>query len=118
MSDKRSILSKQYRVTMSDGSVWAVPVEVIAVNRANAYAGREFGGDVQRSLAEDTIPLFEESEYEIHDWASGNMDWDDVKNLAVLVHQKREPVDWQDGWVNGEYEVVDDHWPPKETGDE
>jgi hypothetical protein len=42
---------------MPDGSEWAYSVMDIARNRAEHYAD-EYGGDVERSLAEDTLPLF------------------------------------------------------------
>ncbi len=45
-------------VTMPDGSKFGVPVAMIARNRAEHYA-HEFGGDVERSLAEDTVPMFD-----------------------------------------------------------
>lgn len=49
-------------VQMRDGSIWAVPVSVIARDRAKHYAS-EFDGDIERSLAEDTLPLFKDSDY-------------------------------------------------------
>lgn len=86
-------------ITMPDGSEWGVPVEVIARHRAANYAD-EFGGDVERSLSEDTIPLFAESPYAVCDWASSNMDWCDVKEHACKL-KDAPPVDFQEGWVNG-----------------
>lgn len=95
-------MSKKYCVEMPDGSIWAVPVEVIARSRA-AYYAEEFGGDIERSLAEDTNPLFEEDSYEIEDWARGNMDWADVKDHAERVQEpSATDTDYQEGWVNGE----------------
>lgn len=91
-------------VTMPDGSVWAVPVEVIARNRATHYA-HEFGGDVGRSLAEDTMPLFKADDYEIEDWAANNMNWDDVQPHALRVKDAPAP-DFQEGWCNGNKKVV------------
>lgn len=49
-------MHKYMTIEMQDGSIWGVPVEMIAKNRAAHYA-HEFDGDVERSLAEDTIPL-------------------------------------------------------------
>ncbi|WP_312817212.1 hypothetical protein [Atlantibacter subterraneus] len=89
---------------MPDNSVWAVPVQIIATNRADYYA-KEFGGDIQRSLAEDTLPLFRASEYEIEDWAANNMNWSDVQHAARCVTPGE--VDYDDGWVNGEKSVVE-----------
>ncbi len=92
-------------VEMPDGTRWGVPVMAIARNRAKEYAS-EFDGDIERSLAEDTIPLFESDEFEIIDWAQNNMNWDDVKAEAGrMAHSTVEP-DYQEGWVNGPKELV------------
>ena len=94
------------RVTMPDGSLWDVPVDVIARNRAERYKD-EFGDDVERSLVEDTLPLFASDNRQIRSWAAGNMDWSDVRDVARQVpHYDRPPVDFQEGWVNGEKELV------------
>jgi len=74
--DKRKLLIQQH-----DGSVLAVPVMVIATNRAAHYKA-EFGDNLLKSLAEDTLPLFAASEEEIIDWATNNMDWKDVAEYA------------------------------------
>lgn len=89
---------------MPDGSKYDVPISVIAKNRAENYAD-EFDGDVAMSLMEDTIPLFESDDYEIKDWAAGNMNWSDVADYAEKVGTQDDP-DFQEGWVNGEKEVV------------
>jgi hypothetical protein len=91
-------MKKYYLVTMSDSSVWIVPVEIIARNRAEVYKD-EFGGDVERSLKEDTMPLFEADIFEIEDWACNNMNWSDVKDHAVM-RTDAEPPSYADDWVN------------------
>jgi hypothetical protein len=91
-----------YVVEMPDGSRWGVPVAVIAAHRAAEYAS-EFGGDVGRSLDEDTWPVFEADSYDVHDWASGNMNWADVADAAIRLPDQAAPVDYQEGWVNGAY---------------
>ncbi|MBU4609176.1 hypothetical protein IMZ29_00975 [Achromobacter sp. GG226] len=89
---------------MPDGSTWGIPVEVIARHRASHYA-HEFDGDVEKSLAEDTGPLFASDEYEVHDWAANNMNWSDVAADHAVRIDGAKPVDYQEGWTNGEYEV-------------
>lgn len=98
------MLKKLLVITMPDSSKWSVPVEIIARHRAAEYAS-EFGGDVEQSLAEDTIPLFEEDDYNVEDWAANNMNWSDVQAHAKLV--ERGECDFQEGWVNGEKEVIE-----------
>ena len=80
----------------SDGSVWGVPVEMIAMDRAKHYA-KEFDGDVDRSLAEDTMPLFDGSDYEIIDWAANEMDFSDFDGHQVKLRdapQLNLEADW------------------------
>jgi len=105
-----SIENNHLRVTMPDGSKWDVPVTVIARHRAEHYATDEdFGGDVEKSLKEDTIPLFECDDYDITDWAANNMNWEDVVENAVKFSDQDPMSDenFQEGWVNGEKEIVE-----------
>jgi hypothetical protein len=95
---------KMLTIEMPDGSKWGVPVEVIARSRATHYA-HEFGGNIQRSLDEDTLQLFESDDYEIEDWAANNMNWSDVQDHAKKL--KDAETDFQEGWVNGEKAVIE-----------
>lgn len=90
-------------VTQSDGSKWGVPVDLIARNRAAHYA-HEFDGDVEKSLAEDTGPLFEHDSYSVEDWAANNMNWSDFDGHQVKLADA-PPLDFQEAWINGEKEV-------------
>ncbi len=95
------------RLTFPDQSQWDVPVEVIARHRANAYKA-EFDDDVERSLLEDTGPLFEESSFEIIDWAANNMNWSDVAPYARLAVPAPVLTDAekQEAWMNGQKRVL------------
>lgn len=97
-------MAKELRVTMPDNSVWGVPVQIIANHRAGYYRD-EFGGLLSRSLAEDTIPLFQADPFEVKDWAANNMNWADVKPHARLITAGE--CDFDEGWCNGEKEVVE-----------
>lgn len=99
------ILERNLRVTMPDGSKWDVPIRLIANNRAKHYKD-EFGGSLLRSLSEDTLPLFEKDHYEIKDWAANEMNWSDVRRHATKVDMRPADVDYEDGWCNGEKEIV------------
>ena len=90
-------------VEMNDGSVWAVPVIVIAEHRAT-YFKKEFHNDLDRSLNEDTLPLFSYNLGEIEEWASREMTWEDVKDFAIQIESAKD-LDYSDGWVNGYKEV-------------
>lgn len=91
-------MHKLMTLEMPDGSKWGVPVEMIARNRAEHYA-KEFGGDVELSLSEGTMPLFESDSRVIEDWAVNNMDWSDFDGHQVKVSEAPSP-DFQDAWMN------------------
>ena len=97
---KRTPTKAKIRVTMPDGSKWDVPAQLVADSRDANYAEDN----------EDTIGFIrkgELEEYDLLDWAAGNMNWDDVKHAAVKFDEPPPPpTDFQDGWVNGEKEII------------
>jgi hypothetical protein len=102
-----SIENKFLKVTMPDGSKWKVPVRIIAQHRANYYLENYI--TLENSLKEDTLPLFEEDPFEIEDWASNNMDWEDVQKYAERLKDKGLSMEeLQEGWVNGEKEIIEE----------
>lgn len=86
---------------MPDGSTWHVPVHLIADDRAHYYAEKEDGEKTYHEEYQFTL----ENDDELIDWATNNMDWADVEKFASLV--SRPKVDYQEGWINGEHEVVE-----------
>lgn len=104
-----TLKNKILEVEMPDGRLWAVPVMIIAQNRAEFYfkLGRDGYSSIEESLAKDTIPLFESDDYEIKDWAASNMNWSDVKDHAFEIETlDPEPVDYEEGWVNGTKKIL------------
>lgn len=99
---------KYLRVMMPDSSKWDVPVDAIARNRAAHYA-KEFGGDEERSLREDTLPYFAKYPKEVADWAESNMNWSDVQAIAVRAVDPppMRPRHFEEGWINGKKELVE-----------
>lgn len=96
---KRTPTSAVYRVEMDDGSKWDVPVQVIADSRDENY----------REDEEDTVGFIRAgslSAAEIQDWAGNNMNWSDVAEYATRAVVPPKKVDWEDGWANGEKEIV------------
>ena len=72
------------------GFEYTVPAMVIAENRAEHYAG-EYGNDVDRSLLEDTLPLFDDDDFEVADWAQGNMNPEDYGGREKLTKTPETP---------------------------
>lgn len=99
------LFKKHLIVDMPDGLTYAIPAELIARNRAEYYAHKEYGGDVAESLRDDTIPLFEDDAYNIRDWAANNLNWSDVKTKAIVLKKKIDEDLFEEAWVNGEWSV-------------
>lgn len=84
----------EIHVEMPDGTVWSVPANVVAENAATHYS--KSGDDF-----DEEFRIILENDYELLDWASGNMDWSDVEKHAHRIYSVEPDVDYQDGWVNG-----------------
>ena len=101
---EHQLFKKYLLIEMPDSMTYGVPLEMIARSRAEHYKS-EFNNDVIARLVEDTIPLFESNDYEIHDWAANNMNWKDVKNHTIVLKRKTSDDEFQEQWVNGEYKI-------------
>lgn len=99
-------MKRIYTVTMSNGDVYGIPAEIIAENRADFY--QKYGGGDYRSNMETTMKWFDTHNHKFADWAKRNMDWADVKDKAILMGQADIVVDFQDGWVNGDYGFIEE----------
>lgn len=97
-------LKKKYVVTMPDGSQWAVPVRVIVENLAAYYYKERDFVTMEQALVASANYL--EDPLELKDWARNNMNWDDVKQEAYQVQAPSTEVDWDEGWANGEVEII------------
>jgi hypothetical protein len=102
--DLAEIWKGTYRLSMPNGEVWKVPIRIIAMDRARAYSS-EYEGSVERSLHEDTLPLFNAQGFEIEDWAKNNMDWSDVETHAIREVEADREKERVDGWSDGEVEI-------------
>lgn len=102
-SERRTEMKRIYAITTTEGDIWGVPAEVIADNYAKHY--ESLGEDYKENF-DAMIHWFDTNDYEFADWAKNNMDWDDVKDKAFLVRKGEFYEDFQESWVNGEYEYI------------
>ena len=104
-----SIADKFLKVTMPDGSKWKIPVRIIAEHRARCYVDNKEFNSLEESLKEDTLPLFEDDEIEIEEWAENCMNWSDVEKYAIqLKNNQMSCEDFQEGWINGSKEIIEE----------
>lgn len=93
---------KYYATKMENGNVYGVPAEIIAKNYADYYQ-EENGEDYQENY-DAMMEWFDTGDYAFADWAKDNMNWEDVKEHAVLLEFEIKEPDYQEGWINGDYE--------------
>lgn len=94
---------KYLELLCEDGSRYRIPAQIIAENRARYYAEKDGGTDTYA----DELAYTLSSDYELTDWATGNMNWPDVEAVAVKV-ESAASLDMQEQWNCGEKEIVDD----------
>ncbi len=104
---------KMIRVTMGDGTRWDVPLTIVAESFATYWANKAYppATSLRRKWDDSFAQEFDWAmssggRETALDWAANNMDWNDVAKHAVRVNPSR-PADYQEGWVNGEKEVVE-----------
>jgi len=95
-------INKSLLIEMVDGSLWTVSADFIAQHRAE-YFKDEFDGDIERSLSEDTVPLFDYDDWEIVNWARYHMHWEDIEGSAIKLEGSK--IDYNNGWRNSHMEV-------------
>ena len=104
-------MTKFIHVTMPDRLVWRVPAQVVADDRARYYAERQQGALNWVEIYDKEYETTLQDDDELLDWAANNMNWTDVVDQAMLVPQttqKLTPLEWQEGWVNGPKQIIEE----------
>lgn len=107
MSDKTNrelIEGSEYCIEIGS-ETYAIPVMIIAIDRARYYFNKGEYISLEQSLENDTLPLFVGDDYEIRDWASNNMNWSDVIDHAKLISRSKVD-DPQEFWCNGDWYIM------------
>jgi len=64
-------------ITLEDGSIWVVPVEVIIQHHAK-YHAHMYDGDIEKTIVEHTKVVLK-SPFEVEDWIESSMEWTDIE---------------------------------------
>lgn len=87
------------RVEMPDGSLWGVPLHVIANDRAGFYEKKEpgaFNDEFQYTMTDS---------YQAIDWAQNNMCWKQLEAHAFKIEEAPVP-DYDEGLMNGAKKII------------
>lgn len=94
-------------VEMPDG-LWGVPAHLVCASRADYYAdeGGPIGSEGYRQAWAKEYEYTAKDHGELLDWAANNMNWEDVKDGSFRVEgPPQPPIDYEEGWMNGEKKV-------------
>lgn len=97
-------MERYYVVKMENGENWGIPAYIIAENKADYYFDR--GNNEWNKEYDAMMELFDDGSYKFSDWAKDNMDWCEVEDYAVLLNKSSIEPDYQECWMNGEYEFI------------
>jgi len=109
---------KYLRVTMPDGSKWDVPASVIAwsltdydVPESDYKDIKDWAGYPDNSFFLTTwnrqYASFLDDDAALIEWSRSDMNWEDVASVATRVEAPPINPDYQEGWVNGDKEIVE-----------
>lgn len=95
-------MSKFIVFKVRDDSIWGIPAEVVANNRAKYYASKENTDATYEAVYRDEFDMLMSDDLELTDWAGNNMDWEDIKPHLVQI-KEAYPIndrDFKAGWDN------------------
>ena len=104
-------MAKKILVEFSDGKVYAIPAEFVANARAKYYADLDVKKGAKETFAEIFQQEFEfamKDDDELLDWLEGDMNWEDVREVAELYNIDYKPVIYDDEFSDAEKEVIDE----------
>lgn len=90
---------------MPDGSKWDVPAEPIAKARTDYYATEVDGFLASSQEWKDEYEYSLNDSDDLLDYAVNNMNWDEFEDRKCV--KMADPADLQEGWMNGDKEVVE-----------
>ncbi len=106
-------MTRYLKAEMPDG-FYHIPANFIAASRAE-YLKQRAIDRLEAENDKEAESLYNEEFYytlnddgELLDWAANNMNWSDVKDIAIRVAVPAHKADWEDAWCNGEHKVVDE----------
>ena len=93
----------------STGHTYQIPLIVVAKHRANYYAqkhGWNLQDDMDSQEYHEEIMLIMSDGSEAIDWLENNMNWEDVKDHAILVEDIRT-IDYTDELCNSSKYIIE-----------
>lgn len=106
-------MAKYLYITFSNlKETWRVDAEKIAKDRAEYYVKRDIEDgyvslEDKEKAVETEMKVALEDEYEIIDWAQGNMNWDDLLDFGLQLHDRDRDyeVDYDQELIEADFEV-------------
>ena len=101
--------TKYIRDKFSNNQLYDIPASVIAKNRATYYSTKDHcsnGDDTQYQLFQIELSYALSDDDVLLEWASNDMNWEDVKRAAVWVSELTVTPSYDREWSNAERVMV------------
>ena len=103
-------MTKYLYVTFSNREIWRVEAEKIAKIRAEYYVDVDIANgnrleENRKKAMKEEIDFVLNDTYEIIDWASNNMNWEDLVFLGIELFNKGNSLDYEEGYSGADLEV-------------
>lgn len=89
----RATITNVVLIKFSNGEEWHIPAQIVCDDRDEYYK------DELEDTARDY--LADQDDYDITDWLSNNMNWEDVKDYAAKVTEPKQ-IDYAREFANAE----------------
>jgi hypothetical protein len=104
MQSKGQHMTKYLYLEMDNGETWKIPLSYVVDKYAKYYASDDPLDMNYEDLFEEGMNSLEIAE----DWLLGNMDWVDVKDVAILVPKEPKEIDYQDLFLEANVTIVEE----------
>lgn len=100
-------MEKCLKIRFLNGDLFTVPAKIIAENRADYYSTID-GYDIGSNDWLKEVEYALDDEYELKDWITGNMDWQDLEPHAEKIDEEIDEFNYENGFLNAEIELCNE----------
>lgn len=99
-------MDKKIRIKFDNGDVFEIPAIFVANHRAKYYAEDAVkSGDNYQEAFDNEVEYAMNELSELTGWLAGNMDWDDIEDIAKRIKMRNIEYSYTEKWHSAEKTV-------------
>ncbi len=110
------MLTKYLQITFSDNKTYLIPAYIIVKPKAQYWTEKDlererkskhYPNDIDiQKMYDDNFNAIMDDDYEIKEWASNSMKWEDMKDFAIEI-ENSYIIDYDRDFINTEMKVIE-----------